>query len=91
MENLTFSCGTDSNPALTFLWTKDGTPLDVTTNPRYILSDDKKQLRIKDVDKTDSGEYKCVIQKGANTVNSTDAAMLTVECKDNIFSPIQLY
>ena len=90
-KSVTFSCDTDSNPALTFLWTKDGIPLNVTTNPRYSLSDDKKQLRITDVNETDRGEYKCVVQRGANTVNSTDAAMLTVECKDNIFSPIQLY
>ena len=90
-KSVTFSCDTDSNPALTFLWTKDGIPLNVTTNPRYSLSDDKKQLRITDVNETDRGEYKCVVQRGANTLNSTDAAMLTVECKDNIFSPIQLY
>ena len=89
-KSVTFSCDTDSNPALTFLWTKDGIPLNITTNPRYSLSADEKQLRIKDVNKTDRGEYKCVVQKGANTVNSTDAAMLTVECKDNIFSVIHL-
>lgn len=87
---MTFSCDTESNPALTFFWTKDGNPLNVTSNPRYSLSADKKQLTIKDVNKTDRGEYKCVVQKGANMVNSTDAAMLTVECKDNIFLPIHL-
>lgn len=87
---MTFSCDTDSNPALTFFWTKDGNPLNMTTNPRYSLSTDKKQLRIKDVNKTDRGEYKCVVKKGANMVSSTDAAVLTVECEDNIFSPIHL-
>ena len=76
-----FSCDTNSKPAPLFFWTKNGLDLNTSLDDRIKFSGDKKTLIIKDVKRTDSGNYGC---KAANNVKRVDSelATLTVQCKD---------
>ena len=76
--NITFSSDANGIPEPTFTWTKDGSA--VTANDRISLSADNKQLSLTNVNRTDSGEYRCVATNSVGTVNS-NAATLTVHCK----------
>ena len=77
--NVTFTCDANGNPPPTFSWTIDGSAVN-TANPRISLTANGKQLTITSVNRTDSGEYRCVASNIVETVNST-AASLTVQCK----------
>ena len=75
---MTFSSDANGIPEPTFSWTKDGSA--VTANDRISLSADNKQLSITNVNRTDSGEYRCVATNSVSKVNS-NAAILTIHCK----------
>ena len=77
-SNVTFSSDANGVPEPTFSWTKDGSA--VTANGRICLSGDNKELSITNVNRTDSGEYRCVATNSVERVNS-NAATLTVHCK----------
>ena len=77
-SSVTFSSDANGVPEPTFSWTKDGSA--VTANDRISLSADNKELRLTNVNGTDSGEYRCVATNSVGTVNS-NAATLTVHCK----------
>ena len=77
-SSVTFSSNADGVPIPTFSWTKGGSA--VTANNRISLSADDKQLSLTNVNRTDSGEYRCVAANSVGTVNS-NAATLTVHCK----------
>ena len=77
---MTLSCTADGNPAPTISWTKNGSTVNIHDNSRIIFSKDKKQLAIKNLSRTDSGQYRCV----ANNIlgNDTfDVGSLDVQCK----------
>ena len=80
-ESITFSSDADGIPEPTFSWTKDGSA--VTADNRISLSADNKQLSITNVNRKDSGKYRCVATNRVRTVNSK-AATLTVHCKKTI-------
>ena len=77
-SSVTFSSDANGVPEPTFSWTKDGSA--VTANNRISLSSENKHLTITTVNRTDSGEYRCVATNSVGTVNS-NAATLTVHCK----------
>ena len=79
-EHVTFSCDANSgNPVpTTFSWTLDG--IAVTSTARISLSPDNKQLNITNVNRTDSGQYRCLAVNDAGTATSS-AATLDVQCK----------
>ena len=78
--NVVFTCDANGNPPPTFSWTIDGSAVNTTANPRISLTANGKQLTITSVNRTDSGDYRCVASNIVETVNST-AASLTVQCK----------
>ena len=79
---MTLSCNNvDGQPEPTISWTKDGSPLNTSGNSRISISDDKKQLNIINVRRTDSGEYRCVANNSLGNVSST-ASTLSVQCKN---------
>ena len=80
-ENVTISCNADGNPKPTISWTRNGYPVDTSNNSSISFSADKKQLTITDVNRTDSGEYRCVVSNSLGNVLSS-AATLDVQCKD---------
>ena len=77
-SSVTFSCDANGVPEPTFSWSKDGSA--VTADNRISLSADNKQLSLTNVNRTDSGEYRCVATNSVGTVNS-NVATLTVLCK----------
>ena len=79
--NVAFSCNASGNPSPKFSWTKNGSPINITDNARISLSQDNKQLNITNVNRVDSGEYKCVANNSVGAVNSS-TAFLTVQCKN---------
>ena len=85
-SSITFSSDANGVPEPTFSWTKDGSA--VTANDRIRLSADNKELSITNVNRIESGEYRCVATNSVETVNSS-AATLTVHCKKT-FTPFLL-
>ena len=78
--NVAFSCNASGNPTPTFSWTKNASPINTTANARISLSAGNKLLNITNVNRVDSGEYRCVAANSVGGVNSS-AAFLTVQCK----------
>ncbi|XP_020608169.1 roundabout homolog 1-like [Orbicella faveolata] len=79
--NLTLSCNATGNPVPTMSWTRDGSP--VNTSGRISFSDNKTQLTIMDVSRTDSGEYRCVATNRAGN-DTSNAATLNVQYQPEI-------
>ena len=82
-SNVTFSSDANGVPEPTFSWTQNG--FAVTANDRIILSAVNKNLSIINVNRTDSGDYRCVATNSVNTVYS-NAATLTVHGKHTTFT-----
>jgi len=80
-DNVTLSCNVDGNPVPTISWTRDGSP--VNTSGRISISDDKNQLTITQVKRTDSGTYRCMANNNLGNATS-NAATLDVQCKYSI-------
>ena len=79
-DNVTFTCNAIGNPKPSILWTRDGSPLETRDNSsRISLSVDKKKLTITSVNRTDSGEYRCVAENSVG--NDTSNAKLDVQRK----------
>ena len=75
---MTLSCNATGNPVPTISWTKDGSP--ISSNSSVSLSVDNKRLTITNVNRNDSGEYRCV---AGNSVGNeiSNAAKVDVQCK----------
>ena len=80
-DNVTLSCNVDGNPVPKISWTRDGSP--VNRSGTISISDDKKQLTITNVNRTESGEYRCVAENVVGNATS-NAATLNVQCKYSI-------
>lgn len=80
-DNVTLSCNATANPVATISWTRDESQVDTSDNsPRISFSDGIKKLTITNVDRTDSGEYRCVARNSLGNETS-NAASLDVQCK----------
>ena len=75
---LTLSCNATGNPEPGISWTKDGSP--ISRIYRISLSDDNKQLTITNVNRTESGEYRCVASNSLGN-DTSNAAEVDVECE----------
>ena len=82
---MTLSCDASGNPVPTISWTKDGSPLHVCTSSRIGISGDKKKLHIKNLSRTDRGEYRCVASNEVGT-DESNAAILDIQCKCGVSS-----
>ena len=76
--NVTFSCNSTANPLPTTLWTKDESP--ITNDSRIIFSVVNKVLTITNVNRNDSGEYRCMASNKLGN-DTSKAAQLNVECE----------
>ena len=76
-ENLTLTCNATGNQEPGISWTKDGSP--ISRDSRISLSDDNKQLAITNVNRTDSGEYRCVASNKLGN-DTSNAAEVDVKC-----------
>jgi len=80
-NNETLSCNVDGNPVPIISWIEDGSP--VNTGLRISISDDKKQLTITNVKRTDHGTHRCVANNSLRN-DTANAATLNVQCKHSI-------
>lgn len=79
------SCVVDGKPTPTVSWTMNGSPLNTSGNSRIFLRNGDKQLNIMNLNRTDSGEYRCVAQNSRGNISS-NASVLSVQCKKTFFS-----
>lgn len=77
-ENMTLSCNVAGNPAPTISWSRNGSPLNTTGRISFL--DSKTQLTITNVNRVDSGEYRCVASNSLGNITSS-VATLNVQCK----------
>ena len=80
-DEVNFSSNAHGIPEPVYSWTKDGNIL-TDESVRISFSRDKKELKITDVQRTDSGEYQCVASNKVNDRVTSIPAMLTVKCKN---------
>jgi len=79
---MALSCNASGNPVPEISWTINGYPVNTSYNPRISFSDDKKQLTITNVSRTDSGEYRCVARNRVGSDTST-ASVVDVQCESS--------
>ena len=79
---MTLSCNAIGNPTPSISWTKDGS---AANSPRISLSSHNKQLTITNVNRSDSGQYRCVAHNSIGATVTSDAATLDVQCKYSLF------
>lgn len=77
-DDVTLYCNADGNPVPTISWTRNGFAINASDN--YGSSNDNKQLNIRNVNRSDSGEYRCVANNTLGNGTSS-AAILVVQCK----------
>ena len=88
-ENVTLFCNADGNPPPTISWTRNGSPVNTTINSRISFSEHKKNLTITDVNRTDSGEYRCVASNELGN-DSSNNVTLDVQCKYSISAFLEM-
>ncbi len=77
---MTLSCNATGNPEPTISWTRNGSPINITGNSRISFTAGKKELFITNVNRTDSGEYRCVANNSPGN-DTSRAATLNIQCK----------
>ena len=78
-DNVTLFCNATGNPKSSISWTIDGLTVNITVHPRISLTSDNKQLKVKNVNRTDSHhKYRCQANNSVETITS-DAASLNVQ------------
>ena len=75
---MTFSCNSTANPLPTTSWTKDESP--ITNNSRISFSVVNRVLTITNVNRKDSGEYRCVSSNKLGN-DTSKPAELNVKCE----------
>ena len=79
-ENVTLSCNASGDPTPTILWTKNGSAVSTSGDPRVSFGVDNKTLAITNVSRSDSGQYRCKADNN-NGTSTSDAATLEIQCK----------
>ena len=73
-------CNATGTPATRISWTRNGHSVDTSNNSRMDLSHEGRQLSIKNVSKTDSAVYRCVVENSVENV-TLYGTTLEVHCK----------
>ena len=76
---MTLSCNASGNPVPTITWTRNGLVL-TSSVLRIRFGAESRELTITTVNRTDTGEYRCVANNSVGNVTS-NAATLDVQCK----------
>ena len=77
-SNLTLFCNATGNPTPIILWTKDGSP--TNNNSRIRFSKHNRLLTISNVNRTDSGHYRCVANNSLGN-DTSNVATVDIQCK----------
>ena len=76
--HMTLFCNATGNPPPTLSWTKDGSPLNDTQGITF--SGDNKTLSIASINRSESGNYRCVARNGLGN-DLSNPAKVDVQCK----------
>ena len=76
---MTLYCNASGNPVPTITWTRNGSVL-TSSVLRISFGAESRELTITTVNRTDTGEYRCVANNSVGNVTS-NAATLDVKCK----------
>ena len=77
-SNLTLFCNATGHPAPMILWTKDGSP--INNNSRIRFSIHNRLLTISNVNRTDSGHYRCVANNSLGN-GTSNVSTVNILCK----------
>ena len=75
---MTLFCNATGNPPPTLSWTKDGSPLNDTQGITF--SGDNETLSIASINRSESGNYRCVARNGRGN-DLSNPAKVDVQCK----------
>ena len=75
---MTLFCNATGNPPPTLSWTKDGSP--INNNQGIPFSGDNKTLFIASINRSESGNYRCVARNGLGN-DLSNPAKVDVQCK----------
>ena len=82
-DYIVLPCNATGNPVPTISWTRNGYPLDRNVNARISFSGRKQQLIITNVNRTDSGEYRCVASSSLGN-DTSNASQVDIQCEYNV-------
>ena len=82
-ETAIFNCTVDGNPEPSIDWTKDNVTLNITADPDLSQSNSGKVhfLEIRNVYRSDKGQYRCVANNNSIGSATSLAGTLSVHCK----------
>ena len=82
-ETAIFNCTVDGNPEPSIDWTKDNVTLNITADPHLSQSNSGKvhSLEIRNVNRSDKGQYRCVANNNSIGSATSLAGTLSVHCK----------
>ena len=82
-ETAIFNCTVDGNPEPSIDWTKDNVTLNITADPDLSQSNSGKvhSLEIRNVYRSDKGQYRCVANNNSIGSATSLAGTLSVHCK----------
>ena len=75
---MTLFCNATGNPPPTLSWTKDGSP--INNNQGIPFSGDNETLFIASINRSESGNYRCVARNGLGN-DLSNPAKVDVQCK----------
>ena len=75
---MTLFCNATGNPPPTLSWTKDGSP--INNNQGIIFTGDNETLSIANINRSESGNYRCVTRNSLRD-DTSNAAKVDVQCK----------
>ena len=76
-------CNATGSPILHISWTFDGSVIKVNNNSRISLSNDSQELTITNVNRGDSGDYRCLVKNRVGN-DTSDPSLINVLCKYRI-------
>ena len=76
---MTLFCNATGNPPPTLSWTKDGSP--INNNQGIPFTGDNETLFIASINRSESGNYRCVARNGLGNHYSSNPAKVDVQCK----------
>ena len=76
-------CNATGSPILHISWTFDGSVITANENSRISLSNDSQELTITNVNRGDSGDYRCLVKNRVGN-DTSDTSVINVLCKYRI-------
>ena len=83
--DLLLTCNATGNPTPSISWTKDGSLINASGDPRISFIEENTKLSITNVSAADDGQYQCVASNSLGNATS-NTAILDVQSRKSIIS-----